>query len=421
MSDTIKPTKPYGSIEDLPSMIELRQQYKGMSCFRFLLPKEQRQEIKNLKQQMDRITSIVEKFYSTLGSRNWVFHDKLNLDAMEEILADDPSPDEAETRLIAYYKDPEKLKWLVLFLNHAEPMRCRLDLLEKVKVDYLAGRYHAVVPVLIAQMDGVVNDVNPTERKGLHARNHSEMIAWDSVTAHHMGLSHALAPFRKGFYKTNTEVVTEVYRHGVMHGNLINYDNEIVATKAWNLLFAVADWVCAEMNPPKPPEPTPTFSEMTEKIAEHKRKHALADEALDAWQPWASDVENCDERSLELLTSARRFLDAWQRKRWDLVGKEFGLLSKPPSDNQLAGEAKELYQEYVLTGYKLRHVHADALAVRLIDADLTINGQVSSVQLRWILVDPETLEIGLPGQDGVWKLCPYGPLTFLEQNNLAIQ
>ena len=65
-----------------------------------------------MRLEMDRITTTVEKFYSTLGSRNWVFHDMMNLDVIEEILADNPAPEEAETRLIAYYKDPEKLVWL---------------------------------------------------------------------------------------------------------------------------------------------------------------------------------------------------------------------------------------------------------------------------------------------------------------------
>jgi len=111
-------------------------------------------------------------------------------------------------------------------------------------------------------------------------------------------------------------------------------------------------------------------------------------------------------------------LEAWQQERWDLVGKEFGLLGPPPSDNQLAGQARELYRDLELTSFELLHVKADAPAVQLVDVSLEVNGQVKEVQLRWLLVDPDILQVGLPGQGGVWKLCPYGPFSnLLVKNN----
>lgn len=36
-----------------------------------------------------------------------------------------------------------------------------------------------------------------------------------------------------------------VFRHGIMHGMVTNFDNEVVASKAWCMLFAVCDWVDA--------------------------------------------------------------------------------------------------------------------------------------------------------------------------------
>lgn len=51
--------------------------------------------------------------------------------------------------------------------------------------------------LLISVMDGFINDFEPGKRKGLVAREISEMVAWDSVTGHHMGLTNALKPFLK--------------------------------------------------------------------------------------------------------------------------------------------------------------------------------------------------------------------------------
>ncbi|WP_150462363.1 hypothetical protein [Nesterenkonia ebinurensis] len=86
-------------------------------------------------------------------------------------------------------------------------------------------------------------------------------MAWDSVAGHHLGLSHAHQSFVKGFYKTDTVEVTELFRNGIMHGTLVNFDNEVVATNAWNRLFAVADWADARERQVKPVEPTPTLRE----------------------------------------------------------------------------------------------------------------------------------------------------------------
>jgi hypothetical protein len=46
----------------------------------------------------------------------------------------------------------------------------------------------------------------------------------------------------KRFSKTSNEEVFELYRNGIVHGVLLNFNNAVVASKAWNRLFAVADW-----------------------------------------------------------------------------------------------------------------------------------------------------------------------------------
>ena len=117
-----------------------------------------------------------------------------------------------------------------------------MPLVEHAREDYFNGRYYSVVLVLFSVMDGFVNDVDTSQRRGLHARDPSEMSAWDSVVGHHLGLSHAHAEFTKSTFKTSDEPVVELHRNGIVHGTLVNYDNVVVATKAWNRLFAVADW-----------------------------------------------------------------------------------------------------------------------------------------------------------------------------------
>jgi RIO-like serine/threonine protein kinase len=51
--------------------------------------------------------------------------------------------------------------------------------------------------------------------------------------------------------------VFEVYRNGIVHGTVVNFNNVVVATKAWNMLFAVADWDSATTKAAAPAEPQP--------------------------------------------------------------------------------------------------------------------------------------------------------------------
>ena len=135
-------------------------------------------------------------------------------------------------------------------------LRSRMHLIERALADYQAGRFYATTLVLLTVMDGFVNDVE-NRRKGLHARAADEMAGWDSVVGHHLGLSHAHHSFIKGTGATTEEEVFELHRHGIIHGTIVHYDNPIVATKAWNRLFAVVDG--HQPGPPRPASTTEAF------------------------------------------------------------------------------------------------------------------------------------------------------------------
>jgi hypothetical protein len=183
---------------------------------------------------------VIDRFYAVLGPRNWIVHDALPMPLLQAIGG--MAAEDAERRLIGYYQDPENLERLTRRLSHPE-LRVQSPLTERAKTEFLSGRYNTCVLLLLSVMDGFVNDVDASRRRGLHARDPEEMVAWDSVVGHHMGLAHAHASFTKTFKKTSTDEIREPYRHGIVNGMLVNYDNEYVGAKAWNRLCAVRDWV----------------------------------------------------------------------------------------------------------------------------------------------------------------------------------
>ncbi len=72
----------YNSAHDLPSFVELSNQLKGLKLLGFLLPKNQRSELKRIETQLKEIADTVDDFYKLLGDRHWIFHDPLNLETI---------------------------------------------------------------------------------------------------------------------------------------------------------------------------------------------------------------------------------------------------------------------------------------------------------------------------------------------------
>lgn len=403
------PVTPYGSARDLPSVRELEQQMAAFRLLGFLLPRDQRKELKRLQGEHRRTTDTVDAFYTLLGPRNWVFTGDLNLEAIAEIISA-KDPETAERRLIEYYQTQDRISFPLRRLNRFDEMRPRIPLLQRALVDYETGRFYSTVLVLLSVMDGFVNDLDTAQRKGLHARSPEDMVAWDSVVGHHLGLSHAHQSFIKGHYKTSVDETTELARNGIMHGTLVNYNNEVVATKAWNRLFAVADWADSRRRQAAPVEPGPTFRE-----ALARWREVQADKTrLDQWEPHEHEKESFSDHPSELIAACTDFLERWSKRQWGPMGQhfmQFGRTQRPVG--QLAEEAKLLYQELRLEEWEILRVRHVAAAVAHTDVRLTVNAERHQSDLRWVRID-ESGTSAPEWQAGRWSLSQYRPAHFLK-------
>jgi hypothetical protein len=254
------------------------QQIKGMKTLTRFIARDQRASVVALEESLRDLASLVDRFYELLGPRHWMFHERLSTDAIASLL--DYPAEQAERQLIAIYRDEASLSTLMTPLNRFEELRRRTHLIERARTDYFQGRFYACTLVLLTVMDGFVNDID-ARRRGLHARDADDMNAWDSVVGHHLGLAHAHRSFTKSTSKTSDEPLYDLQRNGIIHGTLTNYDNVVVATKAWNRLFAVADWATSVERQAVDPEPEPTWGELFRGIARNDR----VKRALDEWQP----------------------------------------------------------------------------------------------------------------------------------------
>ena len=388
---------PYGSALDLPSMQELLRNVEGMKILTRFIARDQRATVADLERQIRRLGEVVDGFYDLLGERNWIFHDDLDVTLVER-LTHLPA-DAAERALIDHYKEPEALGFKVRRLGRFPELRARMPLLERAEADFHADRYYATVQVLLSIMDGFVNDLDPGERRGLHARETDELHAWDSVVGHHLGLAHAHKSFTRTFRKRSDEPVTELYRNGIVHGMLTNYDNEVVAAKAWNRLFAVADWASSRDKRDRPPKSYTSWRELFRSIAHNEETRR----ALDAWQPSRRAPGESGFIEDEVVAASEQYLEAWHRRNYGVMAALLSPLVAESSHGRTAGQVREVFEDRSLVRYRLESVDHTAAAVALVDAAVEVGGSSVACRLRWIRTGADGMGVA-PNEDGSWRL-----------------
>jgi len=403
------PSSGYPSAHDIPDLKRMREQMLGMQILLMFKP-SMRGEFKDLKKQFERIVSTVERFYELLGNRHWVFHGSLNLDPLVVAL-DTNDADAVESAVIAQYQDEQKMKFALMRAKSIREMRPRAALLDSALRDYQEGRYYSVVLVLLAVMDGFVNDVGQ-QRRGLHTRDSEELVAWNSVTAHHQGLAATQKSFTKSFNKTSDEPVYELYRNGIMHGNLTNFDNLVVASKAWNRLFALLDWSQAMDEAKKPEEPTSSIRESLAKMAdtaEQKRK-------MEKWTPRASSVEEhgIDAVMVELVVLATAaMLDAWVAKNYGRLAPFLHDFMKPKSKNAFIGQVRDRFEGTQLDAYEIQRVDVRGPGCAHVWVNLTVDGKTQESEFRWLYVDADQHVHIETDPRGTWRTVQTDPLSII--------
>ena len=389
--------EPYGSALDLPSTKELLRQLEGAKALTLFIARDKRGEMIELEAQVRHLGEVVDRFYDLLGERNWIFHDDLSVPFVESLIG--MSPDESQRALIDHYKDPDGLRLKVRRLARFPELRARMALIERAEADFLAGRYYSAVQVLLSVMDGFVNDLDMGARRGLHARETDELNAWDSVVGHHLGLTHAHASFAKPFRKRSDEPVTELYRNGIVHGMLTNYDNDVVAAKAWNRLFAVADWASSRAKRMQPAKPKPSWRELLRQMAHNTETRR----ALDGWSPSTLEATDLGFHDDEVVQASRRFLAAWERRNYGEMATHLSPIVADTTPGRTAGQVREAYAERQLTGFRLERVNHWAAAACTVDAALAVDGEEHPGGLRWIRSGSDGRGVA-PNEDGSWGL-----------------
>ncbi|MFF7206262.1 hypothetical protein [Streptomyces sp. NPDC008141] len=403
----------YQSARDLPSFLELERQLAALRLFAWPM----RAQVKSIQHQMRELGELVDAFYDLLSKKNWIFHDYLSVTAVQAIFNDAPrDADRAEELLIDHYHDSERLQLMTLPLRKLPAMRRRLALVEKAHEDYFAGRYYSCIHLLLSVMDGFVNEFE-TVRRGLHARAAEELHAWDSVVGHHRGLAHAHRTFTKGRSVTRDEPVHELYRNGIVHGSILNYDNITVATKAWNRLFAVADWARAREKEQQQAAVEPvTWSSLgrqVKSLAGSILEQNRIEQVSQRWTPREYLPGSAEFTSHPLYERTELLLTCWRQTNYGTMSALITHDLHTKHGKAARSKLRQAYEKYPLASFDILAIGHQMPAACTVTARLDHSGGTSSTaSLRWIRED-DTAHPKPEPWPGEWRLCTWEPGHFL--------
>ena len=309
------------------------------------------------------------RFNDLFVERGWIMYDLINLEAAKQAIAAAASGafDEAD-KILADTYTVDWIRFQLLRLGSSEAFEPRLRLAELALADYEAARYHASIPVVIALLDGFVHDVRGRD---FFSSRDSDLTAFDSIAAHEAGLKALHVVLNKGRHKKCTDPITVPYRHGIVHGSDLAYDNRIVAAKTWAALFAVAEWgIRVERGQSNAPEPTPQktlrdtirdyigqqreFARIKRKFEDWRPRSLLVGRDFPAWAPEDSYEKGSPERALVAL------LTFWKGRNYRGV-VDFVTFRNEEPPNRLAAELRRMLDDIRLTSCALISVEDTAM------------------------------------------------------------
>ena len=392
---------PYGSESDLPSYQEMARQIQGGKLLTRFIARNQRPRLLQIEHQLNHLVAVIDRFCDRLGPRNWIFHESLNLSAVEAILGQTATCEEAEQRFIEVYRDADYWAFWTRRLYSVDGLRECTHQIERAREHYCADQFDSVALHLIAVMDGFVNDFEPDRRRGLASRDPDSMIAWDSVVGHHLGLTNTLKAYDKTIKKRVDEEVYELHCHGIVHGTITRFDNVVIATKAWNMLFAVVDWATATRKARQPEALNPTLRGVLRQMATTARMKKM----LEAWKPSRLSVSDARFEDHEIHALTVEFLTGWRERNFGALARfssrQFG--KRETTLGQIAGQLREAFDGFVLSEFRVTELENTAPVIWLSRGKATVNDSPGTFECRWTVEEADG-SLGYGSDSALWRL-----------------
>lgn len=187
--------------------------------------------------------SLPDRFNALLGPRGWAtFEDMDAAVARKAVLLAEVGDLEGAEDVLVHHFDAETLREGIERLCKQIPeFRTRSTLLFAAVEDHRERRYHASVPVALAQLDGVAHDLTG-HTFFARPEKADHLVLHDSISGHPSGLATLAGTMSQGRWKTSVSETYVPYRHGIMHGRDLGYANQRTSAKSLAALLALGSW-----------------------------------------------------------------------------------------------------------------------------------------------------------------------------------
>lgn len=355
--------------------------------------------------QFSKLKETPDNFNDIFSKLGWVAYESISLDVMATAvdLYTTEGKDVAENYLADTYDEDTIRIELMRFSGHKH-FKKRLRLLKLAEIDYLEGRYHACVPLLLSLLDGVVDDTSG--RVGFFAQG-SDLVVQDSIAAHETGLTVLAEIMTKTRRKTDEDPCSIPYRNGILHGKDLAFDNKIVAAKCWAAFFATRNWAESYeklKNEPEVEEEYGLKEYLADRVATKKIQDAIA-----AWRPRnmvdldylpscggsSSLPENTPEHAVAQL------LEYWQKQSFQLICNMFVYPRK-------AVQAKNDYGGNAPISFKVLSVEDTAPVITKVQVEISFQKENKTINEKGLIItnylDSEGNPLVRSDPDGKWKV-----------------
>ncbi len=386
------------NIDDLPTFNHLSQ---SMTGFKFIFKiygffrlfglksrkfDEMKEKFSDLCNTLNDHRNYVTKFNKYFSEDGWIVYDSLNYDLIKNTVEkyESEGKEEAQKLLLDYFS-PENIEKITFFLKFCKELRARYRFIELALDDYKAKRYYATIPLLLMVIDGAVND---TIQKGFHAED-IDLNVWDAITSVDGGIGTVKKIFQKSRKKTTTESISLPYRHGILHGRDLSYDNYEVAAKSWCFLFIVSDWIKSKSTEQSRKEKftketrVPPLKETLNNLIEIQRMK----EKLTEWKARKIEKQYIESINNDLLTdnclpeyTAVEYCKLWCRKNYGHMSNLYSA-----SWRRQPGELRDLNDRWNVNNFEILNINDDASAITEVFAKIYLsNSNHKKIKIRLI-------------------------------------
>ena len=342
------------------------------------------EKVRRLKRQTDELTRELVQYQATFADRGWLLTSRTSSEVARQALeANAKSGVQDADNILAQSYMGRDLEHTMIYLTSIRAFQMRRSQLDEAVTLTNESRYTSAVPLLLIIADGVGSDMF---NRSIFSED-TDLEDLDSFA----GLPGALPKLMKEICtvrrKTRNEAISFPYRHGILHGRDLGYDNLVVTAKCWSLLVSIADiyrsregnsvWRATEIPSSK------SFGESLREIRDSIADYSAIRERrirINNWTP-RPIMDACielfsDHRQsrdpIQPEYSLTRFLSAWKAGNYGRMS-ELTIDFSGMSTNKRAGDIRAAMEGFELSSARVTRIEDQAPALTIVSTTLLVS------------------------------------------------